>query len=202
MSSRAAKPPRAAASATGGKRQRTRAKLIAAAADLFRSHGIAAVSLDQIAAHAGVTKGAIYGNFEDKDDLIYAVAVDHGRRPRPIFRDDAPLGEQLEELVLSVSAPRSSAHKHLRLLTEIDLYVLTNERARKRMFELAKERFRDASANLNKIVKPGQLPLEPLEFSIVVHALFNGLLFQRGIWPEVVTDELVLKTLKALARER
>jgi AcrR family transcriptional regulator len=196
----AAKDP--APAKTGGKRARTRARLIAAAAELFRTHGIAAVSLDQIAAHADVTKGAIYGNFESKDDLVYAVAVHFGRRPRPVFRPDLPLGEQLADLVRSVSSSRSNAHKHLRFLTEIDLYVLTHEGAKRRMFQLAKERYREAAENLKKVVRPGQLPLEPLEFSIVVHALFNGLLFQRGIWPSVVTDDVVLKALKALAREK
>jgi AcrR family transcriptional regulator len=190
------------AAETGGKRARTRARLIAAAAELIGKDGIAAVSLDRIAAHAGVTKGAIYGNFEDKDDLIYAVAERFGRRPRPIFHADAPLDEQLNELAATFGATGRQPDTSLRLLTEIDLFVLTHEGARRRMFELAQVRYREAAANLAKIARRKQLPLPPLEFAIVVHALFNGLLFQRGIWPSMVTEEVARKALKAVAGQR
>lgn len=189
------------ADGTGGKRARTRARLIAAAAELFGKDGIAAVSLDRIAAHAGVTKGAIYGNFKDKDDLIYAVAEQFGRRPRPIFHADAPLDEQLRELATTFGAKGPQAGRHLRLLTEIDLFVLTHEGARRRMFELAQTRYREAAANLGKIARRKQLPLPPLQFAIVVHALFNGLLFQHGIWPSMVTEDVALKALKAVAKQ-
>jgi AcrR family transcriptional regulator len=47
-----------------------RSKLIASARSLFTENGYAAVSVDDIAAHAGVTKGAVYYQFRDKADLL------------------------------------------------------------------------------------------------------------------------------------
>ncbi len=51
------------------KGQETRERILAVALDLFGSHGYAATTIDDIALAAGVTKGAVYYWFADKDDL-------------------------------------------------------------------------------------------------------------------------------------
>lgn len=59
---------------------RLREKLKAAASLLFNRHGIETVSIDDIAAAAGVTKGAVYHHFKDKRDLLHSCydrAFDH-----------------------------------------------------------------------------------------------------------------------------
>jgi AcrR family transcriptional regulator len=48
----------------------TRERLISEAKRLFRERGYAATSLEQIAEAAEVTKGAIYGHFSSKEDLL------------------------------------------------------------------------------------------------------------------------------------
>jgi TetR/AcrR family transcriptional repressor of nem operon len=50
----------------------TRQALIQAASELFAASGLE-VSLDAIAEHAGVTRGALYVHFEDRNALIVAV---------------------------------------------------------------------------------------------------------------------------------
>jgi AcrR family transcriptional regulator len=49
--------------------QETRERILATALDLFARRGYAAVSIEEIAQEAGVTKGAVYHWFADKDDL-------------------------------------------------------------------------------------------------------------------------------------
>ncbi len=49
--------------------QRTRERILATALRLFAKRGYAAVSIEEIAHAAGVTKGAVYHWFADKDDL-------------------------------------------------------------------------------------------------------------------------------------
>ena len=49
-----------------------RRKLVAAARALFAERGFAAVSVDEIAAKAALTKGAVYYQFKDKRDLFRA----------------------------------------------------------------------------------------------------------------------------------
>src|SRR4051812_41009232 len=55
------------------KRAQTRAALLDAAERLWAKHGIRGASLDEIAAQAGMTKGAVYSNFAGKTDLILAL---------------------------------------------------------------------------------------------------------------------------------
>ena len=54
-------------------RELTRERLLAAAEDVFFTHGYGATSVDAIAAAAGYTTGAIYSNFGGKADLFLAV---------------------------------------------------------------------------------------------------------------------------------
>jgi AcrR family transcriptional regulator len=49
--------------------QETRERILAEALRLFAAHGFARVSVEEIADAAGVTKGAVYHWFTDKDDL-------------------------------------------------------------------------------------------------------------------------------------
>lgn len=49
--------------------QQTRERILASALRLFAGRGYAAVSIEEIAHAAGVTKGAVYHWFADKDDL-------------------------------------------------------------------------------------------------------------------------------------
>lgn len=51
----------------------TKAALVAVARELFAERGYAAVGTEEIAARAGVTRGALYHHFRDKEDLFRAV---------------------------------------------------------------------------------------------------------------------------------
>ena len=74
----------------------TRNAVIAAAKQLFAARGYEAVLLDEVAAAARVTKGAIYHHFENKRDLLRTIyeelAAEVERRVRKrIARGTAPL---------------------------------------------------------------------------------------------------------------
>src|SRR5918912_696083 len=55
--------------------ERNRARILAAAAEVFAERGLD-VSLDDVAAHAGVGVGTVYRRFPDKDALIDALFED------------------------------------------------------------------------------------------------------------------------------
>ncbi|MBB4929630.1 AcrR family transcriptional regulator [Lipingzhangella halophila] len=54
-------------------RWRNRMKLLAAAERLFADRGITGASMDDVAAEAGLTKGAVYSNFANKEELVMQV---------------------------------------------------------------------------------------------------------------------------------
>lgn len=63
-------------------KRRTRDRLINAAAHVFAQHGLKATTLDEVAETAGLTKGAVYSNFESKADLALAVLERQIDRPQ------------------------------------------------------------------------------------------------------------------------
>jgi AcrR family transcriptional regulator len=62
--------------AAASKATQTRRSLVVAARELFGERGYAATSVEEIVRAAGVTKGALYHHFVDKDDLFRAVVED------------------------------------------------------------------------------------------------------------------------------
>ena len=72
---------------------RRRNQILEAAHRAFNRDGIS-VSVDQICAEAGVSKGNFYGYFESKDDLILAIAVEQGKRIR-----SSPQAQTIDELI-------------------------------------------------------------------------------------------------------
>src|SRR3954463_11916027 len=57
----------------GDKRERTRAALLEAARALVRERGFERTTLEKVAHRAGMTTGAIYGNFKNRDELFIAL---------------------------------------------------------------------------------------------------------------------------------
>ena len=76
---------------------RNRRKILDAAARLFDECGVTAVSLDAIAAAAGVGKGTLFRRFGDKSGLAAALLDDRERTlQEAILRGPAPLGPGAE----------------------------------------------------------------------------------------------------------
>lgn len=83
-----APPPRERADAA-----RNRAAVLQAAAGLFAEHGVAAVSMDQVAAAAGVGKGTVFRRFGDKAGLAVALLDTRERAlQEAILHGPPPLG--------------------------------------------------------------------------------------------------------------
>jgi AcrR family transcriptional regulator len=76
---------------------RNRVKVLDAAAQLFREHGVANVSMDQVAAAAGVGKGTLFRRFGDKAGLAVALLDEQERRLQAgILSGPPPLGPGAE----------------------------------------------------------------------------------------------------------
>ena len=84
----------------GDKRERTRAALLEAARALIREKGYERTTLEEVARRAGMTTGAIYGNFKNRDELFIALGQTYwapieaaDRAGRDVRRGDARAGQ-------------------------------------------------------------------------------------------------------------
>jgi AcrR family transcriptional regulator len=60
-----------------GRRARTRAQLLDAAARVYARRGFDGATLDEVAEEAGFTKGAVYDHFGSKEKLLFALLDEH-----------------------------------------------------------------------------------------------------------------------------
>jgi AcrR family transcriptional regulator len=56
------------------RRKAARAQILRAAADLFRERGYQASTVDQIAAHLGMSKASLYTHFRAKEEMLAAIS--------------------------------------------------------------------------------------------------------------------------------
>jgi AcrR family transcriptional regulator len=175
----------------------SRDRLIEAAGRVFSERGYREASVDDVAAAAGVSKGAVYWHFETKEDLLHAVIEERVRD-----RTEALLA-RLAEAPTDTDAGHEVGDRYMRLLTkERELVLLMNEywslavrnpELRKRYSERQRAR-RDALARALQVRQEHMgtpdvgLPTE--EAATAFLALASGLAMQRLIDPEAVPDHL------------
>src|ERR1700760_4362699 len=112
--------------ATGGKCERTRATLIDAAARLIEEKGYHNITLDDVATSVGMSRGAIYGNFKDRDELFMAVLESRWKPIIPPFKPGATLREQMRILADAVIAAAPARQAVALRALEFQIYALTH----------------------------------------------------------------------------
>jgi AcrR family transcriptional regulator len=197
MSGRKAIPRKGATK--GDKRQRTRARLVAAAAEVIKEKGYDRTSLEEVARRAGMTRGAIYGNFKDKEELFLAVAETLWEPVAPPLKQSGTLREQMRIIGKAVVAAAKERRASAVGAISFQLYALTHEEMRKRLEKVNAEVYRWAEKEMKKFIPAGELPMPPAQFVRVVHALTEGLLALRFLTPELITEDIIIAAFEALA---
>ncbi|HEY4940285.1 MAG TPA: TetR/AcrR family transcriptional regulator [Rhizomicrobium sp.] len=192
-------PSRRAGAVKGDKRSRTRRQLIDAAARMIAVHGYEATTLEAVAASVGMSRGAIYGNFKDRDDLFLAVIALHFKPLAPPFRRGATFKAQMRIIGKAVAALVHAPKSRPSLAAEFQLYAETNERLRIQLARLTAKAVRVHANRWLDFLPRDELPLPPRQFIIVVDALIDGLLFQHSLTPKLVTRRLIVGAFEALA---
>lgn len=179
------------------KRQRTRAALVEAALAIIAERGIAAVTLDEIAARAGVTKGAIYSNYRSKGELLWE-AVD---RRRPHLTPEATPGDpaaQARAVARAIMASLPEAEREAAFHSELQIYIRTDPELRAQQAEQQKAQLDDISRQLATDFGD-QLTMPPRTVALAIQALILGFTAQWERTPDEVTEEVVTAALEALA---
>jgi AcrR family transcriptional regulator len=88
----------------GDKRHRTRAALLEAARALIREKGYGRTTLEEVAARAGMTTGAIYGNFRNRDELFMALGDAYWPPIKPRVAPGATFAELMRAMAAALIA--------------------------------------------------------------------------------------------------
>jgi AcrR family transcriptional regulator len=182
----------------GGKRARTRAALAAAALEVVAEKGFAGASLDEIAARAGMTKGAVYSNFRSKAELVLAAMQSKGFSLETRLPPDATLRERLEEMGETLADLVSRARPHAQLLMEFQLYALSDPDLREAIAGMYAQTFAGGAAHLEKArdLKPG---VSPHDLAVAIQSLALGIAMQSIMSPDEVTPAAIKAAMKGLA---
>jgi len=174
----------------GAKGAETRRVLLEQAGRLFLSNGIGATSLDQIAAAAGLTKGAIYDHFDSKTDLVFALFEARGSPILNALGERRSARDQLDLLLQHLMSTLPHELDYVTSQNEFNHYISSDPRHVARFKDLAQESLTGIGARLEETVGSDHLPLGPLETAIALSALHSGLLFHRLIAPDLVSDQV------------
>jgi len=188
--------------AAPSKRERTRQSLIDAAAQIVGEKGFHETSLEQVAARAGMSRGAIYGNFKNREDLFLAVVNQRWEPIVPNLKPGATFREQMRAIGQAVVAAAPVRQKSAVGAVSFQLFALTHPKMRKRIGKQNAEIYRHMAAGLAQFISPKDLPMPAERFIRVLHALTDGLLFTRFLTPDLITDEVILSAFEALAPKR
>jgi len=116
----------------------TRSKLVQQSAALAKRRGFAASGVDALARSAGLTSGAFYKHFEDKDALLSAICEAELETARRRF---AAVAHDTDQLLRAVDAYLSLAHVRASeagcLLPALTAEVGRAPRSTRRVFERA-----------------------------------------------------------------
>jgi AcrR family transcriptional regulator len=186
-------------------REDTRARLFEAAARIFEEQGIGGASVGAIAAAAGLTRGAVYSNFANKEELIIAMLEDHAERSLAHHRQ---LLARHKDPISFIAALRDAGRRRQDPLgrqpllhMELILYVA---RASKRRPELA-ARLRARRALIAEMVAGttrafGRSRIDPAWAGAMLLALEDGFRLHRLIDPETTRADSFIESVAKLQR--
>ncbi|HTT87529.1 MAG TPA: TetR/AcrR family transcriptional regulator [Acidimicrobiales bacterium] len=188
------------------RRQQTREYLLRAAAEVLARRGFHGASLDEVAATAGYTKGAVYSNFKNKEDLFLALLEAIQQREMDqveatIDASDVPPEARLGDFVSLFRRQSQDLGENWDVLyQEFALYAMRNDAAREKLTEL------DAAA----IDRVGLLiaaegdwrrpEASTRHLARMIVALFHGVGLMRALDPGTVDDAFLESVMAFLAR--
>jgi AcrR family transcriptional regulator len=157
---------------------RTRDELLRAASRLFLRNGFVDTSLSDIADEAGLTKGAVYSNFDSKEDLFLAILQgDGGGRPYATQEELAPSdlsGIDSARAFGERVAGYKPSRRAVALFLEMNAFALRNDRIRARTDAHNRAFFEDLGRRLAELLDVPEAP-DPWRLGMLSQSLYVGL---------------------------
>ena len=185
----------------------TRRQLLRSARAVFARDGFEHARIEEIASKAGKTRGAFYDNFNDKEDVFFAIFEEN------IDREMAELGplivglttfEQRVEAVAEYLGKLTEDRERMLLGLEFKLYAVRHPRKRKRLAALhGAMRLRGSIPELNQLLSKmmGKNSDAQLCDSLAICGLMDGLALNHFFNPEMFDDRELARYLKLCLRK-
>jgi AcrR family transcriptional regulator len=190
-------PPRAARP----RKDEVRTRVLQAAAEVFAERGFGGASLDQVAASAGFTKGAVYSNFASKDELFLALMTDQVARRVAAVEAALERTTDLPGALAAVGAELSRREATWQMLFLEFWHRAVRDPDVRRAFVASR---RDLRARIAEVVDrfladhPVRTGWDAGSLTVVLLALSNGLAVEALPDPDAVPDELLTRVLADL----
>jgi AcrR family transcriptional regulator len=167
---------------------------------VIREKGFERTTLEDIAERAGMTTGAIYGNFKNRDEMFIALGQTYWAPIKPRVRPGASFLDLMramaEATIAAIPDREAAAVGRLNGMA----YTLAHEDLCARVRSITAESYAIGEEWLRQVVKKEDLPMPAGQFVRVLHALTEGLVFQRLLTPELVTDQVIRAAFRAFAK--
>jgi AcrR family transcriptional regulator len=178
------------------RQQRTRGELVDAAERLFSEQGFHATSIDAVAAEAGFTKGAVYSNFESKEDLFFAVYERRVDRPvkqmEAAVREASTAREAIERMIPGAGGRPEADDGWLAVFFEFWAHVLRHPELRERFAEQHRRVIEPLARASQQLVdeRLRERPEDAYKLATARFAMQLGLQLERLTQPDVVDADL------------
>ncbi len=188
---------------TGGRmtreqsRANTRERMLAAARVAFARSGFHGASVEEIASEAGLSTGALYSNFEGKEDLFLVLMEreidEHAREVAEAVRANASVAERAAGGARQWMSTIEREPELLLLFMEFWAYGVRDPAVRPKVAE----RFAQVRRTLTELIAEGardfdlELALPAEQLAIAIDALADGIARQKLADPEAIPDELM-----------
>jgi AcrR family transcriptional regulator len=178
-------------------RAKTRERMLAAARVVFARSGFHGASVEEIASEAGLSTGALYSNFEGKEDLFLVLMEreidEHAREVAAAVRANASVAERAAGGARQWMTTIEREPELLLLFMEFWAYGVRDPAVRPKVAE----RFAQVRRTLTELIVDGvrdfdlELAIPAEQLAIAIDALADGIARQKLADPEAIPDELM-----------
>jgi len=185
-------------------RANTRERLMRAARSVFARSGFHGAAVEEIASEAGFSTGALYSNFNGKEDLFLALMereIDaHAREISDAVRARASIAERAAGGARQWMTLIEREPEVLLLFMEFWAYGVRDAEVRPKVAA----RFAQIRKLLTRLIVEGvrefdlQLDLPAEQLAVAIDALADGIARQKLADPDAVPDELMGRVLSLL----
>ncbi len=161
-------------------RAQTRATLMAVGRQHFLRYGLGNAVAEKIAEDAGYSRGALYSNFDGKEELFLAVIREEQDRRmeafHSMFKEEPSAKERLKKMRDAI-ADVVTDPDWIVLRAEFEAGALRNERIRQTFVEVHRKQVRDAGNLIRNLARSSEIhmSIKPNEFIMIILNLSHGL---------------------------